>query len=539
MACMYCSRDDKFVKQEGKCILHTSKFSWFEEIDNKRVWNTSYVNNFWKVIREEVMPQTQTHSFQYIVFPAFEKPHIQKSSSSHSRHQMYEAVADFSFWKKGHALAFETYVDFSFASFIEPATFAKVFFKEADFIQVKAPRISFKESTLQSINFKESKIAKMQFVASNLEKVYFDRSDISWMMFNENFIDKLFIGKSIVQSLYIQRIKEGRNIIINESELKTLEIKELQNSRLSLLNCNMKNTYIENIVTNKLNVNNCTLDSLALQNNRIASLEMSDSRLKDAFNLGTGKVSKLELVNCKFDTESNMWLSDIKIKDLIIKDMRGEIPLCSFEKIKVEKSFVLHNSNIRTLYAQNVDFASSKLVLSFINMELFNTHLSQVHWGVLKQERLDCDETSLNTLYKIHRNEGDMNHANLFHHILHQPTEVQEVKEQEEFELASKIQSLVDKAEIFSKSINLSKIKTEFQVIKQNIPRIKLEVKETKKDMFEVQLSRKKQETLEEDANAPILKYEPDFKDSMKEFLNTSCEVLGCSTIKQFVKLAN
>ena len=541
MACMYCSRDDNFVKQEGKCILHTSKFSWFEEIDNKRVWNSSYVNAFWKVIREEVMLQTQTHSFQYVIFPAFEKPQIQKSSSSHSRHQMYEAISDFSFWKKGHSLAFDNYVDFSFASFIEPATFANVFFKEADFIQIKAPRISFKESTLQSINFKESKISKMQFINSNLEKIYFDRSKISWLMFNENFIDKLFLRESIVESLYIQRIKEGRNIIINESKISTLEIKELQNSRLSLLNCDLQNTYIENIVTNKLNVNNCKLDSLALHNNRIASLEMKDSSLKDAFNLGTGKVSKLELVNCDFSSESNMWLSDIKIKDLILKDMRGEIPLCSFEKIKVEKSLVVHNSNIRTLYAQDVDFSSSKLVLSFINMQLFNTHLAQVHWGVLKQDRLDCDETSLNTLYKIYQNEGDMNHANLFHHILHQPSELveEEIKEQKEFEIVSKIQSLVDKAETLSKKISLKKIKTELKAIKQSVPRIKLEVKETKKDMFEVQFSTKKQNDTVEDANAPILKYEPALKESIKELLNTSCEALGCSTLKQFVKLAS
>lgn len=538
MACMYCSRDDKFVKQEGKCILHTTKYAWFEEVENKRVWNASYVNAFWKVIREEVMQDTQAHSFQYVIFPAFEKPQVQKSSSSHSRHQMYEATADFSFWKKGRALAFENYVDFSFASFTEPATFAKVFFKEADFIQVKAPRISFKESTLQSINFKESKIKKIQLIHCDLEKVYFDRSEVSWLMFNENFIDKLFIRESSIESLYIQRIKEGRNIIINESNVRTLEVTELQSSRLSLSNSVLQNTYIENIVTNKLSVSKCKHESLAFQNNQIASLEMKNSSLKDAFNLGTGKVSKLEILNCDFSPESNMWLSDIKIKDLIIKDMRGSIPLCSFEKMKIEKSFVVHNSDINTLYAQDVNFSSSKLVLSFINMNLSKTHLSQVNWGVLKQDRLDCDESSLNNFYKIYEEYGDMRHANLFNHILHH-TPSEEVKDQAKPIGKSKIQDLVNKAEEFSKKISLKQIKTEIETIKKRVPRIKLEIKETKKDMFEIQISNKKHEDTYEDANAPILKYQPDLKESVKELLNTSCEVLGCSTLKQFIKLAH
>jgi len=539
MGCMYCSRNDKFVEDDGKCILHTSKYNWFEETHNKRVWNTSYVNAFWKLIREEVMQQTSEYSFRYVVFPAFEKPRVQKSSSSHSRHQMYEALSNFSFWTRGQSLAFENYVDFSFATFIEPSTFSNVFFKEADFIQVKAPRISFKESTLQSINFKESKIKKMQFNHCNLEKVYFDRSEIFWLMFNENFIDKLFIKESTFESLYIQRIKEGRNIIINESKINILEVKELQNSRLSLLNSVLQNTYIENIITSKLNVSSCKLDSLAFHNNKIASLEINNSKVQDALNLGTGKVSKLELKNCDFGCESNMWLSDLKIKELIIEDIKGSIPLCSFEKLKVEKSFVINNSKIDTLYAQEVDFSSSKLRLSFVNMQLIKTHLSEVNWGVLKKERLDCDEASLKVLFKIYEEDGDMGHANLFHNILHNPTVNTPIKKVDKARvLKTKIKDLMSKAEILSKKVGFQKIKTEVQTIKQNIPRIKLELKETKKDIFEVCISRQKKEDIELDENAPLLKYTPDFKESLKELLHNSCETLGCSHLKQFVKLA-
>jgi len=537
---MYCSRNDEFVKESGKCILHTPKFSWYEALEGKRIWNSDKVNAFWKVVRSDIMGKLESHSFQYVIFPAFETPHTQKSSSSHSRHQMFEAVSDFSFWKKGDNISFEKHVDFSFATFIEPATFKNVYFKEAEFTQVKAPRISFFETTLQSINFKESKIQKMHFQKSNLEKVYFDRSKLSWLMLNENFIDKLFFTKTSIHASYIHNIKEGRNIMINDSHLHTVEIKELKNSRLSVSNSILHKLHIENVVTNKLSILNNELENFIFENNRITALEVKDTALKTAFYVGTGKVSRFEINNCSMGEESDVWFSDINIKELIFKDIQNTIPLCSFEKVKIEKSFLVHNTRIETMYAQNTDFSSSKLLLSFINMNLNKAHASGVNWGVLKQERLDCDEGSLRSLYRMYTQRDEMQQANLFHHLLHksheEPLQAQDKKGHKR--VKRDISSFLSKVDTLRQRVNVSQIKSEMQNVKNKIPKLKIEIKESEKDLFEVQVSRQKNEEELSDANAPIFKYQPDFKQSVKELLHNSCEVIGCSSLKQFVNMA-
>ena len=537
MACMYCGRDDKFVKEEGKCILHTPKFSWYKEEGSKRVWDTSLVNSFWKVVREEVMIHSESHSFQYVIFPAFERSHTKTTSSSHSRHQMYEAEADFSFWKKGADISFEKMVDFSFASFIEPATFKNVFFKEADFVQVKASRISFNEATLQSINFKESKIEKMHFQNSNLEKVYFDRSQISWLMLNENFIDKLFITKSKIHSMFVQKIKEGRNIMVNDSQMFTLEVKELKNSRLNISNSKCENTHIENIVTDKLSMDNNELNNFVFDNNRITGFELKNSFLKSAFNIGTGKVSRFEIDNCSMGDEANLWFSDITIKELALKNIKNEIPLCSFEKIKIEKSFIMHNVKMNSYYAQDVDFSSSKLILSFINMSLYQSHASNVDWGVLKQERLDCDESSLLNLYKLYAQRNEMQQANLFHQVLHSPKHSDEQILDDS--LSQEGVSLRDTMGLISEKVNLKQLRSDLKNIKKKVPSLKLEIKETQKDIFEVEIGTKTRALLEDDENAVILKHEVDFMPNFKEFLQNSCELLGCSRLKNLKNIAS
>ena len=533
MGCMYCNRDDQFVEDEGKCILHCDKTKWVVKLDGKHQWIASYVNAFWKVVRNEVMSRLDEYTFSYVVFPAFEKQYMEVSSSSHIRHKMHVAKRDFSFWKKGDEIAFDKKTDFSHVQFIEPITFKNVFFKEVEFTKISASSISFYETTLQSLNIKESVIKQMHFKNSNLEKVFLDRCQNEILMFRENFIDKLFITKSSIDAAYIQKIKEGRNLMINDSKIDHLEVKELTNSRLSISATHCKLAHIENIITDNLNFKNSVFEYFISLNNKITSFEVNACQLNGAFHVGSGQISKLSLQGCTFSENTCLWLSDITVKELSIKESKNEITLCSLEKVKLEKEFSVHNTIIKNMYVERADFSSPKLILSFIKMEITQSQSKTVNWGILKPERLDCDEGSLTNLYKIYEQKGDKEQAGIFHYALCKTPMLEEDKKEPSSLLdLNKVSSLLSRGKEVIENISMQEIKKEVLNLKNKIPKLRLEIKETKKDMFEVQITKL------EDPNAPILVYPESLSKGIKSILSSSCDLIGCARLQQFVSVA-
>ena len=477
MACMHCNREDQFVEITGSCILHCEKDDWIVERDGRRHWNKKCVRDFWKAIREDVMTQSERISFRYITFPPFEPMHIEKGSSSHAKHEMYEASSDFSFWKKGEPLSFSRMVDFSFSYFMEPLRFDCVLFKEVNFTNIKAPYIQFNHSTLQNANFKELNVNKLVFNDSLLEKAYLDRCDIQKASFENNCIEKLFIHQSHIHLINLNNTKEGQRITLNNSKVFRLNLKDTAINTLSVLHSELQTFCAQNSITNTFSFNNTITKDFSLVDNKITHLQINESTFLDAFHIGNGRISKFILSNSYMHEHSNIWFSNIKLKELSIEDMKTSISLCSLEKIEIYKLFSIKNTVIDALYTNAINLSSQQLILAFKNIKINvqESLFSNIQWGVLKNERLMSDKKAIANIYKIYAFQEDILTANLFASLYNQrvASAKKEVKAKNQInELKEEFVDLVSKGKKMTENINFTKIRS-------LIPKIKVELQDS------------------------------------------------------------
>ena len=500
MACMYCKRDDKFVKESGACILHCSKDGWITLKDEKKVWDRVNVKLFWKTIRTEVMNGRGAISFQRMVFPIFEEPCIQVCSSSHHSHVMYEASSDFSFWAKGQQLCFTDKVDFSYVRFIEPFAFSNILFKEVDFNSVKSTHILFKESTISHINFKEIKVDKIVFKKSAVKKLFLDRVKVSKLLIHDNHIEKIFITKSKIGTVHAQNIQDGINIIVNDSQLTRFEALQLRNDRLNLSNSRINTVNINTINTEKFELQNSVIDEFLYQESNAHIFNINNSQFSKAFHIASGRISQFILEKSNILENASVWLSDLIFQTFKIDSMMSILPTCSFEHIKIQQLFSLQNLKINMMYAHEIDCSATTCHIAFKNMIINEANSMGFNWGVLKHEGFDSDEKTLANLYRIYLEKDDIAQANLFSPTLSSKS----------LEWAEK--NIEQRQVIREKGYSLSLFKKEVKA-----PIVKEEVDKRTSTI-----------TTFEDENAPILKSHPGFQDNLKNMFQKPCKIIGC-----------
>ena len=267
---------DEFGKN-GKCIFHCNKDDWFTYQNEKKIWDETKVEEFWRRIRKFKISKNDLDFFYYI-FPKFEKyPQITdlitnkliagvEKKEDNYKLKLKEKDDGKNFWSKDSILSFEKKVHFNGSTFEDTTIFDFINFKESvNFIGCTFNNdVSFKKTTFNnSVQFPGVSFENRVFFVDNI----LNNTELE-------FWSSYFKARLLISNLYSKNSK----INFNYTHFFENSIVFLSNIKIDRFNINNLYNFSKNfriadlIVISDLRIINTSLNNIEFTDNDFSKI---------------------------------------------------------------------------------------------------------------------------------------------------------------------------------------------------------------------------------------------------------------------------
>ncbi len=288
-----CSHSDCEIKTfsgTDKCIFHCKKDDWYEEVNDKKIWNKKLVAKFW----EEFKEHKPTIAINQTIFSEYIFPTFKRNMSTNG--VLFDVIGFYSFLDNRYVKKLLS-LTFSKCKFlgdgeiinIEKETnitldFNEVIFKDIFKLNLHINKLSFNNCKFENeFHIINSNIKILKFLKTNHlkdSKLYIKKINA-----NKFEIDDIDLSRSSDFIFQISNLTINKELNIKETNLGYLEINDLDISNATILfkNITLNNTKWGNI--SKIEADRDTFRQLKVANdsqgnyivaNRFFSMEMRE-----------------------------------------------------------------------------------------------------------------------------------------------------------------------------------------------------------------------------------------------------------------------
>lgn len=302
--CNICNRqfkDDFYDKEQGKCILHCEKDSWYDILNNEKDWTKSEdkIKLFWQQIRaiienrfeDEDYQRGASLDFSKTIFPKFEKQYEEVEEYEEGYYNITDWYDNFcspnitSSQSLSHDLEvglnfsnsiFLDDVDLNYYNFMKYVSFNNVQFKgKCSFLSTIFKEVTFNNVIFfQSVHFEKAKINFFSYRSGDFENTIFHNeakfyectfgTEDSKKDFDIDFKGTQFQKVHISSCTFHNGLRFSKDVKVKYIDIQNLNLKELyiasdtqdihirgnkkKISKLTIKHQNLKNLMIHNCV---------------------------------------------------------------------------------------------------------------------------------------------------------------------------------------------------------------------------------------------------------------------------------------------------